>query len=323
MNERFYDNICQVLGATEIREIEEIQSLWSGYGKIARYKVIDGPVDSVVLKLVRFPNETDHPRGWNTSFSHERKVKSYQVESHWYSNYSELSTARLPKCFATDSVGAEMMLALEDLDAVGFSKRLSAPSIDEMFLCLTWLAEFHASFMGKDCSGLWEKGTYWHLDTRPDELEVLDDLALKAAAQALDDKLENCRFKTVVHGDAKLANFCFAEDSSSVAAVDFQYVGGGCGMKDLAYFVGSCLREDDCERFETILLDRYFLELKKALQRFQPHVDPDEVEDEWRSLYPVAWTDFHRFIKGWSPGHWKVHSYSERIARQVLERLRV
>jgi len=45
-----------------------------------------------------------------------------------------------------------------------------------------------------------------------------------------------------VHGDAKLANFCFSRDGKKVAAVDFQYVDGGCGMKDLSrIIVGSSI----------------------------------------------------------------------------------
>jgi thiamine kinase-like enzyme len=175
------------------------------------------------------------------------------------------------------------------------------------------LAKFHASYLGKTPDGLWEVGTYWHLETRPHELEVLADYKLKKAAALIDDKLNNCKYKTFVHGDAKLANFCFSPDGQ-VAGVDFQYVGGGCGMKDVAYFIGSCLNESDCERLESQILDTYFEYLQDALTERN-----DALEREWRALYRVAWADFHRFLKGWSPGHWKINSYSERITAAVIE----
>ncbi len=168
---------------------------------------------------------------------------------------------------------------------------------------------------------LWKQGTYWHLDTRPDELQALDDSVLKNAAGKIDQLLKQARFKTFVHGDAKLANFCFAPEGTSVAAVDFQYVGGGCGMKDVAYFPGSCLNEDECASHESDILNFYFQVLRAALEKQPQAVDADALEQEWRILYPVAWTDFHRFFKGWSPGNWNASSYSEVVARRVIEKL--
>jgi thiamine kinase-like enzyme len=213
-------------------------------------------------------------------------------------------------------------MVLEDLDASGFPVRKQRVSIEQMQFCLSWLANFHATFMGKEPTGLWPVGTYWHLETRPDELEVLDDSELKAAAHKIDEKLNNAPYQTFVHGDAKLANFCFSESGQLVAAVDFQYVGGGCGMKDVAYFIGSCLYEEDCERYEETLLESYFSSLVEALEVRGSQLDLDDLISQWRTLYPVAWTDFHRFVKGWSPGHWKIHGYSERIAREVIEQLK-
>ncbi|MDQ8200238.1 phosphotransferase [Pelagicoccus enzymogenes] len=323
MNEGFKKTLCRALEAEDIEERETLQSLWSGYGKIARYAVSGADVESVVVKLVRIPSEVDHPRGWHSNFSQERKIRSYEVEAAWYRGLASKCDAhcRIPACFATAAEGSEVMIALEDLDASGFTGRKDRASVQEMKQCLAWLASFHARHMGQTAGGLWPKGTYWHLDTRPDELEALSDLPLKRAAKEIDRILDGCQFKTLLHGDAKLANFCFDEARQGVAAVDFQYVGGGCGMKDVAYFVGSCLSDTECERFESELLDAYFGFLVEALERYGSKVSGERIESEWRPLYPVAWTDFHRFLKGWSPGHWKVHSYSERLSREVLSNL--
>ncbi len=322
MKEQFISTILESTGADALVGQETIQSLWSGYGKIARVRLQGASVDSVIVKHVHWPTERDHPRGWNTDLSHERKVRSYQVEMAWYERWSALcdDECRVPHALALDSDGEEFLLVMEDLDAAGFSGRRHFVSDEELRACLSWLAHFHATFMNAKPNGLWETGTYWHLETRPDELNVLghEDSALRDAAVAIDRRLRESPFQTLVHGDAKLANFCFSSDGTRVAAIDFQYVGGGCGMKDIAYFIGSCLGELECESREGELLEVYFTALRDALKTRQPDLDADAVERDWRALYPVAWTDFHRFLKGWSPGHWKINDYSERLAREVV-----
>lgn len=323
MHKDFPDIIKQTTGATQIELIDIIQELWSGYGAIMRYRLTGAIRSTVVVKHVLLPQETDHPRGWNSDRSHQRKIHSYQVETAWYRSFANHCDAHcpVPRCLAVAQRGEETLMVLEDLDAVGYPLRRDEVNQEEIVACLKWLAHFHATFMGVVPDGLWTQGTYWNLDTRPDELEVLDDLPLKTAAPAIDRMLKETRFQTLVHGDAKLANFCFSEDGYKTAAVDFQYVGGGCGMKDIAYFIGSCLSESDCERLEGWLMQTYFSEMKLALAQHQPQIDAAEVEAEWRKLFPVAWTDFHRFLKGWSPGHWKINDYSERMARQVVEEI--
>ena len=94
-------------------------------------------------------------------------------------------------------------------------------------------------------------------------------------------------------------------------------------MKDVAYFISSCLDEDDSERLAPNLLNRYFELLLTALERSGKTLDFAALEEDWRALYPMAWTDFYRFLQGWSPGHWKLHRYSERLAREVLDALEV
>lgn len=323
MNPIFAETILHSTQAQDLFKIADIQTLWSGYGKITRYGLNGGTHKSVVVKHVQLPEQNKHPRGWNTDLSHQRKLRSYQVETAWYQDWSQQcdNRCRVPECFAIQSTEHEVLMVLEDLDDSGFSARKTQVNFDDMHHCLSWLAHFHATFMGQTPNQLWDIGTYWHLDTRPDELAALSDPALKQAAPIIDQLLNQSPFLTLVHGDAKLANFCFSEQGTAVAAVDFQYIGGGCGMKDVAYFIGSCLYEEDCERYEKELLDSYFFSLKQALQEKQTNIDTVALEQNWRQLYPIAWTDFHRFVKGWSPGHWKIHGYSERIAREVVQHL--
>ncbi len=323
MNDQFLKAIKIATGSRDFFELEQIQSLWSGYGSIIRFNLKGSKYSSVVVKHVRFPESGKHPRGWNTDLSHQRKLHSYQVETAWYQKWSHLcdDSCRIPKCLAIETQGDEVLMVLEDLDAADFSERRTAVNWEEIKACLKWLANFHATFMGKKPTGLWPVGTYWHLDTRPDELEVLTDIPLKHAAKTIDQKLQESPFQTFVHGDAKLANFCFSPKGNQVAAVDFQYVGGGCGMKDVAYFIGSCLYEEDCEKLEPQLLEVYFEALKQALTKQQKEIDFNTLETNWREMFPIAWTDFHRFLKGWSPSHWKINSYSERLARKVVNQL--
>lgn len=315
--------VLQATGAQAIAETQIVQSLWSGYGQIVRCHLDGGTQCSVIVKHVRWPDQRDHPYGWVSDLSHERKVQSYNVETTWYDRYAARcrEASRVPRCLSIETRADEVIIILEDLDASGFAGRRQHVGEVELDACLSWLASFHATFMGERPDGLWLTGTYWHLATRPDELAALDDGPLKSAAAIIDRQLTNSPFQTIVHGDAKLANFCFSPDGQQAAAVDFQYVGGGCGMKDVAYFISSCLDEDDSERMGPDLLDRYFELLGDALTRSGKALDFPTLEANWRELYPVAWTDFYRFLQGWSPGHWKLHRYSERLAREVLAAL--
>ena len=73
------DFVIDATKADEILGSSVIQSLWSGYGSIKKYELSGCDLPSVIVKHVR-PDQVTHPRGWNTDLSHQRKLKSYQVE---------------------------------------------------------------------------------------------------------------------------------------------------------------------------------------------------------------------------------------------------
>jgi hypothetical protein len=282
--------VADQLGARAVRQRERIQSLWSGYGELIRVDVVDGPAQTAVVKWARPPM-----RAAGTSML--RKLRSYDVETAFYRQLA-------PRCDDSCRVAAllaarggrdkgEWTLVLEDLDACGFDRRADEVDAAQLDAGLAWLASFHARFMGERPAGIWETGTYWHLETRRDELANIADRKLREAAPHLAAQLASARFQTLLHGDAKDANFCFSRDAR-VAAVDFQYTGPGAGIIDVAYFLYG--RSDEpADGIDSARVDRYFAHLRRALHG----VDADAVEAEWRALYPVARADFRRFLAGW------------------------
>lgn len=321
--EQAFEYEPQLLRLTQAKAVvgeELVQTLWSGYGRLLRVQLAGSAWPSVIVKLIAPPAVDNHPRGWNTQRSHVRKLQSYRVEEAWYKRQHPVRAAcRIPQLIGAVRTQHHTMLVLEDLDAAGFHLRKNSVSVQEAKACLQWLAHFHAQHLQASTNDLWSVGTYWHLNTRPDEWAAMPEGPLKQHAAAVDARLTGCQYRTLVHGDAKLANFCFAPNGG-VAAVDFQYVGGGCGMKDVAYFISSCFDEAACERYAPQLLDAYFEALAQAVPNGM--ADFPALEREWRLLYPFAWADFTRFLLGWMPGHWKLHGYSQRMSEQALEELR-
>ncbi len=304
--------IARALGAKEARRGERIQSLWSGYGDLFRVHTPGAAAPTAIVKWVRPPSGRSGSRG------DARKLRSYEVETAFYRAFASRcdATCRVPRLLGSRVLEGERILLLEDLDAAGFRGRRHEVRGDEMGLCLAWLASFHARFLGDAPEELWPEGTYWHLGTRPEEIEAMDDDVLREAAPLLDERLQGARFRTLVHGDAKEANFCFGQ--GSVAAVDFQYVGGGTGMRDVAYLLGGRSVGEAAEARE---LDVYFAHLRRALALRRPEVDAAEVEAEWRALYPVAYADFCRFLAGWAKAHWRSDTEGQRRAHAIARSL--
>ena len=301
-----------------------MQSLWSGYGEIARY-ASPKHNKTYIVKHIAAPKQQTHPRGWNTQTSHQRKLQSYKIEARFYRDYALLCDQHcaVPKLLAEFSEQPQQILVMQDLDSMGFAVRKTSVDLKDVRLGIKWLAFFHGRFLQQDLTKLWPIGTYWHLKTRQEEFDVMQQGSLKQAAKTIDEILNQASFQTLLHGDAKLANFCFPDrpNINHLAAVDFQYVGKGVGVKDLMYFLGSCLSEDDLFRFETQLLDEYFLQLQHAIAHYQIDIDFESLQLQWRRLYPLAWADFHRFLLGWSPDHYKIGAYMQKQTEIALAKL--
>ena len=312
-------------GALAVELGERVQSLWGGYGEIRRAEIRrpEG-THAVIVKRVTPPAERSLAASPEKLRSHRRKLRSYAVELAFYQRYAASSDAscRVPTLLYGEAAQERFLFVLEDLDAAGFSLRRTRCTETEIASCLGWLAAFHARFLAVAPEGLWKVGTYWHLATRSDELAALPPGGLRRAASRIDEQLNGARFQTLVHGDAKLENFCFSA-GQAVAAVDFQYVGGGVGVKDVVYFLGSCLHPRECEAAVPRYLELYFSALRSELGRpGAAAVDAEALEREWRELFAWAWVDFYRFLLGWAPGYAAGDGYSEQLTRDLLTRIR-
>lgn len=298
---------------------EQVQPLWSGYGQIVRCKNSKSG-QSYIVKVIAPESASDHPRGWNTSASHQRKIKSYQVEANFYKHHAQFTDphCKTPKLIESKISDDFTLLVMEDLDAAGFSVRKGEADWHSLSIAIRWLAYFHAKFMGNSAKELWQIGTYWHLNTRQDELLAMPKSDYKKYAQAIDKKLSSAKFQTLVHGDAKFENLCFHQNGDDVAAVDFQYIGGGSGVKDLAYLVGSCLNEEKLIEFDTLIVNEYLKYIKQAFNEYNITVDINALTKEVTELYPVAWADFYRFLLGWNPQSWKICDFMKEKAQLGL-----
>jgi aminoglycoside/choline kinase family phosphotransferase len=276
------ERVSALTGARAARITERVQSLWSGYGEIVRVALDGGIAPTAIVKHVQ-------PPATRNSISDARKRRSYDVEQRFYRDFAPRCEVRVAALYGSDVAAGEWLFVLEDLDAAGFVDRHDDARGSALEACLAWLAGFHARFLGDPGEGLWPVGTYWHLETRRDELSAIKDRYLRSHADEIDARLSAARFQTILHGDPKEANFCFGRDR--VAAVDFQYAGRGCAMRDVAYLLHG---HGDARAH----LDTYFGHLSTALA---PELAA-AVEAEWRGLYDDARLDFERFLAGWQRG---------------------
>lgn len=223
-----------------------------------------------------------------------------------------------------------------------FSASYSAPHAQ---VVLKWLANFHATYWGiepaavvapplevanpNEAEGVWAQGGYWYLDTRREEME-----SLRSEADDYPYLLPFCEYAagklrsrpggvgvTLMHGDCKAANIVFDSRGAGggkvrCALYDFQYVGLGLGVQDLAYFFGTSVDQRQLQGEEE-LLRVYYDELMAALGRR----GVEETRYTWEVMieqWEWALVDWMRFLAGW--GCWGNSSWVERRVKGICKR---
>lgn len=360
VDSKYIDSVASLCNGS-LSNIALIQTLWSGYGACFRALLSPQPTSNppthdskiasplkIVAKCATPPSVMHHPRGWNGLTGHKRKLSSFANENSFYRHLQPYtnSSCIVPKCIAEKRFGENTVLVMEDLASLGFTETTDTLSIEQAHVVLRWLGEFHAQFLGSKSQiahqkiNVWDEGSYWHLGTRQDEYNAMAQSPLKSAAHKIAHALSSASYQTLIHGDAKVANFCFTQQYDACAGIDFQYVGFGVGVKDVAYFLGSALSTDDQKHYTQACLTVYFDALKDAylsrvakasktssntsrLSYLPPssHICIDSVIVQWHELYSFACADFHRFLSGWSPQHWKIDEQLQIQTKKTLSML--
>mmetsp|Transcript_15013 Transcript_15013/g.34811 ORF Transcript_15013/g.34811 Transcript_15013/m.34811 type:complete len:342 (+) Transcript_15013:157-1182(+) len=311
-----------------VESVTRIATLWGGMGSIVRLRcetkaglgsTENGATSSTLIaKKIRCSN----PR----SFGDKRKAASYEVEASFYASEACRVLSERRVCCRGLHTRNDGKGSITILMAPLPNQPLRAMAGEVAEAAIRSVARLHAYFWGDVRStraveriGLAAQGTYWYLDTRPDEHERMDgrtgiSRGLKRAARGIDRALKEHEYQTICHGDLKACNMSLSEDPSLVTLVDFQYLGRGCPCKDLAYlFVcGVDVDEDFEEKREDELLRLYIDELAKngvGRDEESPLPSPEKL----KQALDLSYCDLYRWMLGW--GVWGNGFLNGRVER--------
>ncbi|VEU36399.1 unnamed protein product [Pseudo-nitzschia multistriata] len=292
-------------GVASVTSQARVANLWAGMGSIIRLECSGGSQKSIIAKRIRCPCDP-------SSIGDQRKAASYRVEASFYAS-------KYCRELSEEGICCEG-LHTED-DGKGSITILMRPLPNETLsymegkvaeAAVRSVAKLHAYFWGSERAreaveetGLAEQGTYWYLDTRPDEYDRMDgnrglSARLKRAAHGIDAALKEHEYQTICHGDLKACNMSLSRNPDFVTLVDFQYLGKACPAKDLAYlFVCGIDVDDDFEaRREDELLRLYIEEL--AANGVGDDADaPLPTMEKLKEALDLSYCDLYRWMLGW------------------------
>jgi hypothetical protein len=299
MSAQIVQSLVSQLGYS-VGHVKTVQSLWAGYGAIFSCTA-DG--DRLIVKHFTPPA---HRRVENDSEDHRRKLRSYSVERVFYEALSQKlidAGCIIPSCVGCiDGDDGSIAIVMRDLGEHYGSydiRRGNCLNMEEGKRLLSYLARFHAVFWNaRPPEGLWDEGCFWQLGTRMDELQYLDNSWRRwgldrAMAMKIHEKVLHLPHRTIVHGDAKAANFFWFKEQ--VGGYDLQYTGGGSPMKDVAYMLGCSMQEHLIHAHEEVLLRHYHAELTSLLS---PEHAADYTFETMQEAYDLCVADLVRFMCG-------------------------
>lgn len=208
----------------------------------------------------------------------------YSREVMFYREVARLIETRVPRSYAAlvDPSGSDFVLLFEDLGPCRPGNQLAGCTLAEAEQAICQIAALHAAT--RDHAVL---DSDW-LQPGADAQAMLRSLYPQAQAifreryadqlapelMSVCDRLNACvdlwfdrrhTSRSVIHGDFRLDNLLYdiRGGAESVALVDWQTVGVGCGLTDVGYFLGCGIGSDLRRSNEAALLDRYCSEMSR------------------------------------------------------------
>ncbi|RDW93982.1 uncharacterized protein DSM5745_01304 [Aspergillus mulundensis] len=192
---------------------------------------------------------------------------------------------------------------------------------------------------GKVGKELWLNGGYTYLATRRKEYASLVDDSYSEWSEALCGPFEDLKLsvaevvallltpsgrpmESLIHGDVKSENLFTTRDGERVAFFDFQYVGLGLGVCDLAKLF-TCSVPLDILVDDEYLPDQLAMSdgERRLLERYRSFLVRDKGSDfyEWKTFkrhWETALVDWCRFQASW--GFWGNTEWLEARVRSIL-----
>jgi aminoglycoside/choline kinase family phosphotransferase len=273
-----------------LSDVTHVTASSVGHGQVANcYRLVvergDAPATSFIAKV---PSLDAVSRSTATlQHLYEREVSFYQLLA---SNVS----IRTPQCFfAGRDEKDNFLLILEDLTPAALIDQFGGINVEVARHGLDALAGLHGPTHALDDlhSSSWLRGVSEELaPLYASVLPGLFDQFLDRYDERLDDELRTlvttlrerlAQFSNyatphpcVTHGDFRTDNLLIdaCDGAVPLAVVDWQTVGVGSPLLDVAYFLTTSLSPDDCVRHETELIDYYLDAMSEQQVRISRNV---------------------------------------------------
>ncbi len=226
--------------------------------------------------IAKCPSQDQHSR--NVA----KMVRNYELEISWYQDLAAITPINCPRCYHAEIAanGVDFALLLDDRAPAKQGDQLAGADPALMSAAIIEMASLHAAHWN---SAELEQFKWLQFGAANKELvrtllptlytgfreRYLDRLGsdILDMGQHLVDRIDvyldtvPAAF-SIVHSDFRLDNLLFLADpdlgTQSITVVDWQTVGIGSPMADLAYFIGTCIADPEIRaRAETELFEQY------------------------------------------------------------------